>query len=215
MKTLKLRPLTILTCLVGATALGMAAHYSSPFNTFNLLTATSIKPADQTMATKPMIVNNSVMPKTIPLPSVSRDSIHITNPATIDLMRAVVLQSLESGVYTLQTLPIELKPFAPSAFSFHKNTAAEDKAEQLAEDTAEIEAKFAEMMSDDYVSPDAEFKCPDPNDLPPNLRNSHNLEALKNRGCEVPMELPAEAQQVQIQEPDVNYDESATYESSI
>jgi hypothetical protein len=215
MKTLKLRPLTILTCLVGATALGMAAHYSAPFNIFNLLKPTAIKPAESVMAITPIANNKVVVQKITPQPSVPNQLINTTNPATIDLMRAIVLQSLESGAYTLQTLPLELKPFAPKDFSFGKSSEADDNADQLADDTAEIESKFAEMSEDDYTPAEPKFKCPDPYDLPPNLRNTHNIEALKARGCEVPLELPSASQQAQFEESNMSNDESGMYESSI
>jgi hypothetical protein len=215
MKTLKLRPLTIIACLVSVTALGMAAHYSMASNPLNLLKPTSIEPAEITMAMTPIASNKAVIQQNTPRPSVPSPLINTTNPAMIELMRAVVLQSLESGAYTLNTLPIELKPFAPSDFSFGKSSEAEDKAERLAEDTAAIEEKFAEMMADDYVPPEPEFKCPDPNDLPPHLRNSHNIEALKARGCEVYVEAQAQIQPQESDVIDVNYDEAAMYESSI
>jgi hypothetical protein len=212
MKTLKLRPLTTIACLVSITTLGMAVHYAVPFNPIHLLIPASINPAQTTMAITP-IPAKMVMQKKITQTSVQNQFIDSINPATVDLMRAIVLQSLESGFYTLATLPAELKPFAPPNFGAMSIADTEKTEQPNEEDMAEFEAKFAEMSADDYVPPEPEFKCPDPYDLPTNMRNSRNIETLKEHGCEVFME----DQQVQVQTPntDSGDNDTAMYDSSI
>lgn len=221
-RLLKLHPLTLIGGVVCIASAGMIwqknsfndlliGYHNRPNTSQPITGSSTLKAAAIIAETSTNIATHIPASATV----TTRPALHEPDPALTSLMQAIVLQSLESGVYTLATLPSELKPFAPRQFGRNTVANSEDEIQSTTQETIPVidEDKFAELSADDYVPPEPEFKCPDPYDLPPHMRNSHNIEAIKARGCEVYME--DQQVQAQPQEPDIINDDTAMYESSI
>jgi len=100
-----------------------------------------------------------------------------------ELMAVIIERGIEDGTYTVETLPIELRAFVrlnPNS-SRQVYEAIEEISELEEERIAAIEAQFA----DDYVPPEPEFVCPDPEDPGPQWQGSHGRMILEERGCVV------------------------------
>jgi hypothetical protein len=100
-----------------------------------------------------------------------------------ELMAVIIEQGLEDGTYTVETLPIELRPFV--RLNPNTSRAVYEAVEEITAEEEERIAAIEAMFEDDYVPPEPEFICPDPQDPGPQWQGSHARMILEEKGCTV------------------------------
>lgn len=137
--------------------------------------------SDQTLNTKYTNTNSSAPARqtTIDIPGSQTGLVQnpIIAPDNLlpGLISAMVEQGLANGTFTIENLPIELRPYVRINLTSRAVSHENDDETEPEED----------QIANDYVSPNPEFKCPDPIDPGPHWQGPHARMILEEKGCPV------------------------------